>query len=99
MSAWRKAGGFFIGLGIFLLILFVLSDSAQQPDFGILAGGFGCFVVGGFFIVTHPAPEPPPSPRFRVFKRRKDEPKPRREQKEKSEASTRDEDEKSRKRT
>ena len=97
MSTWRKAGGFLIGLGIFLLILFVISDSANQPDFGILAGGFGCVVAGGFFIVTHPAPEPPPSPRFRVLKRRKDEPKPRREQRVKSEDSAKDEDEKSRK--
>ena len=66
MSSWRKAGGFFIALGIFLLVLFVISDSASQPDFGLLAGGFGCIVLGGFFLATHPAPEPPPSPRFRI---------------------------------
>jgi hypothetical protein len=82
MSLWRKVGGFFIGLGIFLLILFVISDSVRQPEFGLLAGGFGCIALGGFISATHPAPEPPPSPRFRIIKRRKkDEPKPRREQK------------------
>jgi hypothetical protein len=91
MSSWRKAGGFFIGLGIFFLILFVISDSARQPDFGLLAGGFGCIVLGGFLLATHPAEEPPPSPRFRIIKRRKDEPKPKREPKEKSVGSTRGE--------
>ncbi len=55
MNSWRKAGGFFIGLGIFLVILFVVSDSVRQPEFGLLAGGAGCFVVGGFFLATHPA--------------------------------------------
>ena len=96
MSSWRKAGGFFIGLGIFFLILFVISDSARQPDFGLLAGGFGCIVLGGFFLATHPAPEPPPSPRFRIVKRRKDEPKPRRESREKSPDTAKDEGERSR---
>jgi hypothetical protein len=96
MSSWRKAGGFFIGLGVFLVILFVISDSARQPEFGILAGGAGCFLLGGFILATHPAPEPPPSPRFRVIKRRKDEPKPRRESKEKGSGSANGEDEKSR---
>ena len=95
MSSWRKAGGFFIGLGIFLLILFVLSDSARQPEFGLLVGGFGCMAVGSFFIATHPAPEPPPSTRFRIMKRRKDEPTPRRESKKKARGSAKDEDEKS----
>jgi hypothetical protein len=96
MSSWRKAGGFFIGLGIFFLILFVISDSARQPDFGLLAGGFGCIMLGGFFLATHPAPEPPPSPRFRIVKRRKDEPKPRRESREKSPDTAKDEGERSR---
>lgn len=84
MNSWRKAGGFFIALGIFLLILFVISDSTRQPEFGILAGGLGCLALGGLFLATHPAEEPPPSPRFRILKRRKDEPKPKRESKEKS---------------
>ncbi len=96
MSSWRKAGGFFIGLGIFLVILFVLSNSVRQPEFGLLAGGAGCFVVGGLFLATHPAPEPPPSPRFRIVKRRKDEPKPKRESREKEKGSDKGDDGKSR---
>jgi hypothetical protein len=95
MSSWRKAGGFFIALGIFLLALFVISDSARQPDFGLLAGGFGCIVLGGFMLATHPAPEPPPSPRFRIIKRRKDEPTPKHESKERSRGSEKGEGEKS----
>ncbi len=96
MNSWRKAGGFFIGLGIFLVILFVISDSVRQPEFGLLAGGAGCFAVGGFFLATHPAAEPPPSPRFRVIKRRKDEPKPKHEPKDKGLSSEKDEGGKSR---
>ena len=96
MSSWRKAGGFFIGLGIFFLILFVISDSARQPEFGLLAGGFGCIVLGGFILATHPAPEPPPSPRFRIMKRRKDEPKPKHDSREKSPDSAKGDDNPSR---
>ena len=92
MNSWRKAGGFFIALGIFLVILFVISDSVRQAEFGLLAGGAGCFAVGGFFLATHPAAEPPPSPRFRVIKRRKDEPKPKRETREKEKGSAKGEE-------
>jgi hypothetical protein len=73
-------GGFLIGLGVFSLALFVISDSVQQPEFGLLAGGFGLLVVGIFLVVTHPLPAPPPSPRFRVLRRSKGEPTPKREQ-------------------
>lgn len=79
MSAWRKAGGFCIGLGIFFLILFVISDSVRSTQFSLLGLAFGCMVLGGFLLATHPAPPPTPATRFRVLKRRKDEPKPRRE--------------------
>jgi hypothetical protein len=80
MNSWRRMGGFLIAIGVLFLVLFVISDSASQPEFSLLAGGFGCLVVGIFMIVTHPAPAPPPAPRFRVLNRRKGEPAPKREQ-------------------
>ena len=80
MSSWRRMGGFLIGLGILFMALFVISDSVRQPEFNLLAGGFGCLVLGIFMLVTHPAPAAPPAPRFGVFKRRKDNPVPKREQ-------------------
>jgi hypothetical protein len=75
----RRVGGFLVGLGVFFLVLFVISDSVLQPEFGLLAGGVACLGLGIFLIVTNPVEAPPPSPRFRVFKRRGKDPQPRKE--------------------
>ncbi len=80
-NGWRRTGGFLIGLGLFLLVLFVISDSVSQPEFGLLAGGAGGIGLGSFFLVTHPKPKAPPAPRFRLIRGIKDEPVPKKEAK------------------
>jgi hypothetical protein len=79
MNSWRRMGSFLIGLGVFLLALFVISDSVRQAEFGLLASGALAVGLGIFLLMTHPKPEPPKAPRFRLVRGIKDEPQPKKE--------------------
>ena len=77
MSSWRKLGVFITTLGVFLLALFVFSDIAKQPEFGLLLSGMAILVFGIFMLVTNPSTQSTPNPRFRKVKGHKNEPQPR----------------------
>jgi hypothetical protein len=77
MSSLRKLGGFLILFGLFLLALFVFSDMANQPEFGLLLAGMGGTLLGIFILVTNPAPKADPNPRFRLVRGVKSQPQPK----------------------
>lgn len=77
MNTLRKLGGFFTAFGVFLLGLFLFSDIAKQPEFGLLLAGMGSVAVGILILVTNPAPKPEANPRFRLVRGRKSEPQPK----------------------
>jgi len=65
-----RLGTFFVLIGVMLLMLFVFSDLAKQPDFSLLFFG-GILVVGGMLLNWRaPAPPRPPSGRFRILRER-----------------------------
>jgi hypothetical protein len=64
-----RIGTFFMVVGFALIVLFVLTDIANSPQFGyFFLGALG--VVGGVLLLwrTPGAPPPPPSGRFRLLK-------------------------------
>ncbi len=77
MSSLRKVGVFMTLLGGFLLALFVFSDIAKQPEFGLLLAGMAAVILGIFLMVTNPNPQVTPNPRFRMVRGHKDEPQPK----------------------
>jgi hypothetical protein len=64
----NRIGTFFILLGIFLVVLFVLSDIAQAPTCNFLIIGGVSLSLGIFLWFKDPAPPGPPTGRFRIFK-------------------------------
>ena len=78
----RKTGTFFLLLGTFLIMLFLLSDIANSPSFSLLVFG-GIFFIGGvLFKIKSPAKSAPsPSTRFQYIKSMKNRPKMSRKEK------------------
>ncbi len=70
-----RVGTFFIMIGIVLVILFVLSDAAQQTMFRYFCWGVALLFVGFAFRAQYKKSAPPPSGRFSIFKRLKPKPK------------------------
>jgi len=70
-----RIGTYFILLGIGLLVIFMLSESAQQTAFSYFCWSVILFIVGFVFRSRYKRPAPPSSGRFSVLKRFKRKPK------------------------
>jgi hypothetical protein len=70
-----RVGTFFLLIGIGLIILFVLSESARQTMFDYFCWGMILLIVGFLFRAQYKRSAPPPSGRFSIFKRFKRKPK------------------------
>ncbi|MDK1027931.1 MAG: hypothetical protein QGD88_09085 [Anaerolineae bacterium] len=75
-----RIGTFLFVLGIFLFILFMASDFADQPDFDLLVISLILLVVGIAF--RRRAKAPPSSGRFNWIRKLREEAKKRKEEKE-----------------
>jgi hypothetical protein len=64
-----RMGTFLIVLGVGVLILFVLSDLAKQPDFDFLFGAVLLLSVG--WLLQRRRPPPPASGRFSLLRRKR----------------------------
>ena len=64
----RKIAFFLIILGIFLLVLYLLSDIAGSPAIGLLLVGGLLFGLGIWIRTTARPPEKPESTRFRTIR-------------------------------
>ena len=64
MVTSRKIGQFFMLLGGFLLVLFVTSDIADDPEFNLFFFGLAGLVIG-IILYNQDRPEKPESARFR----------------------------------
>lgn len=74
----QRLGNFFILMGLLLLVLFVLSHTAQSPQIWYLLGSIGAIVFG--YRLYRKAPQPPPSERFSLIRRSRQKARQRREQ-------------------
>jgi hypothetical protein len=64
-----RVGTFFMLVGFALIVLFVLTDIADAPQFGYFFLGALGVTAGVLFLWRAPGtPPPPPSGRFRVLK-------------------------------
>ena len=64
----NRVGTFFILLGITLIALFILSDMAKSPTYGLLVFGFVSLGLGIFMWFRDPPPPKEPTGRFRILK-------------------------------
>ena len=76
-----RIGTFFIVIGVGLLILFIASDLANQPDFdyfflSMISIGFG-------WLLRRRKPPPPSAGRFSMFRKAREGAQKRREEKKK----------------
>ncbi len=66
----KPLGSFLFFVGLILLVLFVFSDIAEQPQFGLFAGGAVCLILAVALWLTSPRPAPgEPPARFRTVKK------------------------------
>lgn len=70
-----RVGTFFIMVGIGLVILFVLSESARQTIFDYFCWAMIFLIVGFMFRAQYRKSAPPSSGRFSILKRFKRKPK------------------------
>jgi len=70
-----RIGTYFILLGIGLLVIFMLSESAPQTAFSYFCWSVILFIVGFVFRSRYKRSAPPSSGRFSVLKRFKRKPK------------------------
>ncbi len=64
----RRAGTFFLVLGVFLIVLFVASDAVRATYYPLICSGAILLVLGWFLRVRNRAPEQgKPSGRFGIF--------------------------------
>lgn len=70
-----RVGTFFLLVGIGLVILFVLSESARQTVFSYFCWGAILLTVGFLFRAQYKRAMPPSSGRFSILKRFKRKPK------------------------
>lgn len=64
----RRAGTFFIVLGVFLVVLFISSDAVQAPYYPLICSAALLLGLGWFLRVRNREPEQAkPSGRFRIF--------------------------------
>ena len=70
----NKVGTFFLLLGAFLIALFLLSDVAESPSFGLLLFG-GLIFIGGILLkIKAPKREIEANTRFQAIKKYRDRP-------------------------
>ena len=72
-----KIGGFFLTVGLLMLIIFYATSSAGQPAYGMLVGGLVSAGLG-FFLWWKNRQPPPPSEYFQAMRKigsKKDNPK------------------------
>jgi hypothetical protein len=64
----KRAGTFFIVLGVFLVALFISSDAVKAPYYPLICSGAILLGLGWFLRVRNREPEEAkPSGRFRIF--------------------------------
>lgn len=69
MELGYRTGSFFILLGLVLILLFVIADTAKIIDVRLLIGGALLIAVGIFIRRHYAISERPRSERFRVLRR------------------------------
>jgi hypothetical protein len=74
-----RIGTFLFAVGICLIVFFVLTDLAGQPNFAYFIFGAAGLIGGGVLWWRAPSggPPPPPTGRFRLVKKITSRPKPK----------------------
>ena len=70
MSTSARIGTFLLLIAAILMVLFIYSDTANDPQFKLLIYGVLLTIVGMILRLTAPRPAPPQNTRPRLFGKR-----------------------------
>ncbi|MGD9093007.1 MAG: hypothetical protein PVF74_09160 [Anaerolineales bacterium] len=68
MIKWR-IGQFFIFLALIILVVFLITNQVESPEFLYLCSGMAFLILGGYLMWRGRNPTPPSAERFRTIRR------------------------------